>query len=246
MKIQLTSDLHLEFLSPAQEVRLMESFQGRADALVVAGDFLPLKFLDQVRDAFMQLCQKYEYVIFVPGNHEYYGTSVKEANSLLGAIQNEFSNLYVPRNQVMRIGKVLFYGGTMWFPDLPGNQLLKPQLNDFEMIAGIEPYIYDQCLQFTDHFDSRVTEEMVVVSHHLPTYQSVPPRFQAERNIPTLNRFFVHDMEQSILEKQPRLWLHGHTHSPCDYTVGKTRVLCNPFGYPGELSQYNLNLIVEV
>jgi predicted phosphodiesterase len=30
----------------------------------------------------------------------------------------------------------------------------------------------------------------------------------------------------------PDLWIHGHIHSNRDYTIGKTRVICNPRGYP--------------
>jgi hypothetical protein len=31
----------------------------------------------------------------------------------------------------------------------------------------------------------------------------------------------------------PRYWLHGHVHKSLDYTIGDTRVICNPRGYPG-------------
>ena len=38
-------------------------------------------------------------------------------------------------------------------------------------------------------------------------------------------------MNDFILEHQPRLWIHGHTHESFDYEIGKTRVVCNPRGY---------------
>ena len=41
-------------------------------------------------------------------------------------------------------------------------------------------------------------------------------------------------MEPLIIEMQPRLWVHGHTHEIFDYYIGTTRVLCNPRGYPHE------------
>jgi Icc-related predicted phosphoesterase len=31
----------------------------------------------------------------------------------------------------------------------------------------------------------------------------------------------------------PRYWLHGHVHTSLDYTIGDTRVICNPRGHPG-------------
>ena len=35
-------------------------------------------------------------------------------------------------------------------------------------------------------------------------------------------------------ESEAQLWVHGHIHYCCDYTLGKTRVLANPRGYPTE------------
>lgn len=52
-----------------------------------------------------------------------------------------------------------------------------------------------------------------------------------------------------IVEKYgPELWIHGHTHVPCDYELLDTRIVCNPRGYPGEKhdSRFQAGLIVEV
>jgi hypothetical protein len=40
---------------------------------------------------------------------------------------------------------------------------------------------------------------------------------------------FASNMENLILEIQPRLWIHGHDNY--DYQIGKTRIICNPRGY---------------
>ena len=37
-------------------------------------------------------------------------------------------------------------------------------------------------------------------------------------------------LESIIEEYQPKLWIHGHTHVPCDYKIFATRVVCNPRG----------------
>ncbi|HEY5915265.1 MAG TPA: hypothetical protein VJA21_32185 [Verrucomicrobiae bacterium] len=40
---------------------------------------------------------------------------------------------------------------------------------------------------------------------------------------------------------------HGHIHYCCDYTLGKTRVLANPRGYPTESrTGFNPGLVAEV
>jgi Calcineurin-like phosphoesterase len=49
----------------------------------------------------------------------------------------------------------------------------------------------------------------------------------------------------------PKFWLHGHVHRSLDYTIGETRVICNPRGYPGpggtrENPNFNPTLTIEV
>jgi Icc-related predicted phosphoesterase len=45
---------------------------------------------------------------------------------------------------------------------------------------------------------------------------------------------FASTLEDVIERYRPELWIHGHTHVPCDYEIFGTRVICNPRGYPGE------------
>ncbi len=60
------------------------------------------------------------------------------------------------------------------------------------------------------------------------------------------DHFFRCDMVDLIRANKPRLWLHGHTHTPCDYDFHATRVICNPRGYPGERSDTYAPLEIEV
>jgi Icc-related predicted phosphoesterase len=54
-------------------------------------------------------------------------------------------------------------------------------------------------------------------------------------------------MSRFIVESEAQLWVHGHIHYCRDYTLGKTRVLANPRGYPTESRQgFDPGLIVEV
>jgi hypothetical protein len=38
--------------------------------------------------------------------------------------------------------------------------------------------------------------------------------------------------------------VHGHTHSPFDYQVGATRIVCNPKGYSGENPNFDPALTI--
>jgi Icc-related predicted phosphoesterase len=67
----------------------------------------------------------------------------------------------------------------------------------------------------------------IVVTHHAPSIKSNVDQYRSDR----LSAAFASNMEDFILEHQPRLWIHGHTHESFDYQIGKTRVVCNPRGY---------------
>lgn len=123
-----------------------------------------------------------------------------------------------------------FFGGVMWFPDAPHNRMYEDQLSDFLVIRGFKDWVYEENTRFHEAAKNLITPETIVLSHHIPSYQAVHRMFQGDN----LNRFFVSEQTDVILDKRPRLWVYGHTHLPADLTVGGTKLLCNPYGYPSE------------
>lgn len=74
-------------------------------------------------------------------------------------------------------------------------------------------------------------KKVIVVTHHLPTHKSVPREFARDFHG---NGAYASDLSEFILDRpQIKYWVHGHTHDPCDYMIGDTRVICNPRGYIG-------------
>jgi hypothetical protein len=98
------------------------------------------------------------------------------------------------------------------------------------LIRDFEPWVYEQNAAFEKRLAVHVRADDVVVTHHLPAFDSVPPRFVRS----PMNAFFVCDMAKHVLAREPKLWIHGHSHDRCDYILGKTRVVANPLGYPNE------------
>jgi Icc-related predicted phosphoesterase len=75
-------------------------------------------------------------------------------------------------------------------------------------------------------------QKTVVVTHHGVSRQSVPKIYINDPTQPA----YTSELTEFILENQPNLWIHGHTHQAFDYKIGNTRVLTNPKGYPHEKS----------
>ena len=86
-------------------------------------------------------------------------------------------------------------------------------MHDFSLIEDFEPWVYEQNAAFEQVVANQLKASDVVVSHHLPAPASIPERFARS----AMNAFFVCDMTSYMSERQPKLWIHGHSHDRCDY-----------------------------
>lgn len=238
MKLFVCSDLHTEFLQPVEQWELFKKFP-KADGIIIAGDLTSKKYLI---DNLKYLCDKYEHVIFTNGNHEYYNSSFSEIEAILSKVRE--SNFHWLNDSTCNINGTTFLGGTLWFKEDPLNQLYERNLSDFSYIKDFRKEVYERNKKTIVAFNNKqMDENTVVITHHLPSYQSVNKKYRGDQ----LNRFFVCDMEQLILEKQPKYYIHGHTHDSCSYMIDKITVICNPLGYPNERNKnFDWNLIIEI
>ena len=242
MKIQLLSDLHFEFYRRDGGLGIVESTPVAGDVLVLAGDIMPLLQEEYVKKALGWFCAKWPHVVYVPVNHELYHTNPYVAKPLLESVAKSFPNLHVLNPDGFALDGVRFVGGTMWFPRPTGDD---GRISDFWMIKSFEPWVYEEHDRHMKFFEDEVMPGTVLITHHLPDVASVPERFKTDTKS---NAFFVANDTQKIFARDPQLWLHGHTHNACDYVVGKTRVVANPRGYPGEhkAGPHNPSLVIEV
>ncbi|MFC5415934.1 hypothetical protein ACFPL7_13955 [Dongia soli] len=84
----------------------------------------------------------------------------------------------------------------------------------------------------------------IILTHHAPSGQSLPSFRQEDPHAAA----YASSLEDLIEAFQPHLWAHGHVHSSADYTIGSTRVVCNPRGYVPDYSNraFNSELVVEL
>lgn len=253
MKLQIVSDLHLSRAN-------CEIPDVAADALVLAGDIhRPAPAIAWARALDIP-------VVYVPGDHEYYGSSLTQTDLLLRQLSRN-SNVSVLNCQELRLGRVRILGATLWSDfRLAGSgaarrrtmELAGRHSRDFSRIdrdgqpgARFTPADCARC--FTQHLawlDSALAEPFdghtVVVTHFAPSTGSIASGFADS----PLNPFFVSDLEPFIRRNEVSLWVHGHTHSSFDYQVGATRILCNPRGYvvdgEPENPRFDPGLLVEL
>jgi hypothetical protein len=165
------------------------------------------------------------------GDGGHYKSSPTEVARNLAKLTKALPQVVIPENDTVVIGGQRFIAGTMWFRADPTAEQNKRFMHDFSLIQDFEPWVYEQNAAFEKILASQVGADEVVVTHHLPAFESVPARFARS----AMNAFFVCDMAPRVRERQPKLWIHGHSQDRCDYLLGRTRVVANPLGYPNEV-----------
>ena len=255
MKLHILSDLHLEF----DGLRLPEV---DADVTVLAGDIGG--GLQGIEWA-LQAIPCHQPVIYVLGNHEFYGQRTmpelwKKAREKVAG-----THVHLLENEAVEIGGVRFLGATLWtdfdlFDDREGGMKAALDMNDYWNIitnygAG---YTSNRATRLTPKDTLRMHQEsvswlskelsnrgrgpVVAVTHTAPHRGSLHPKYEHHGISPA----FVSDLDGLV--QRADLWIHGHTHDSFDYQAGKCRVVCNPRGYAGhELNPgFDSGLVVEV
>lgn len=253
MKLHVLSDLHNEFSmhKPPQASR-------EANVIVLAGDiWKQARGIGWARETWPN-----HRIIYVIGNHEYYGEMRKLTLAKLH-IEAKKCDIDLLDNAEVIIDGVRFLGATLWTDfELFGRKNLYPcivdaqnYLTDYRAIheahGSFSPVdailLHRESIKFLKRkLNKSFNGKTVVVTHHLPTLRSVSTRFVDDGLTPS----FASNLDYLISGDSVSLWIHGHTHDSFDYQHNGTRILCNPRGYVTnnriENNQFNPNLIVEI
>jgi predicted phosphohydrolase len=247
MKIHLLSDLHTEFAA-------FDPPRTDADVVVLAGDTSTgMKGIALAKAWFPDLP-----VLYVAGNHEYYGESIPRLNHKLRAAADA-AGVHFMENRELVIGGVRFLGCTLWTDfELFGERhhsmaAAQAAMNDFRLIRVDPAYrrfnpadartIHHHSLHWLmERLDEPFNGATVIVTHHAPSLRSVNPPYREHPATPA----YATDLEW-LLDGRAALWVHGHTHLCVDYTIGGTRVVSNQRGYPDDAVEgFDPGKVVEV
>jgi len=241
VKLQLVSDLHLDFCDyTIPDVG--------ADVLVIAGDVLEGYNLSMLY--YENLHKRLNIpIVVVPGNHEFYHTDYT-------VDIHKWQNFKAEGIIILHIGNhwdymgYRFLGDTMWtnVQEQPVNEFyIGKYINDFTQIKNMDTHKMSvlSTLNKLVLFDTiqHSTLPVIVVTHHAPTYRSIDEKYLGDELNAAFANKFDSDIEKSTNIK---LWAHGHVHNTNDYMVGNTRVVSNPKGYNDENPIFNGTLVFDL
>ena len=256
MKLRCLSDLHLEHFCAGQYFD-----PGEGDILILAGDIICAKHLKKngyLKDVYLRFfedCSKnFKNILYVLGNHCHYGYNYEGTQK---TIQEHLpDNFQLMENDTVKIGDYNFIGFTFWTDFRNENPLemmyAQQYMNDYKVIRITSNFrklntndtlgFHKKSKEYLLNQLQELNENVVVISHMAPSYQSVHKDFKN-----TENGAFVSDLDDLILSyPQIKYWCHGHLHSYSNYTIGNCNIICNPVGYPGQITGYNPNLEIEI
>lgn len=246
MKLLVWSDLHLDH-HPAARAAELGAYAARSDAdlLLVAGDVADGP---HALDALAPLLPAGLPVLYVPGNHEFYAPAPGWTHARIRAhLRARAAALGVTLldDSAVRIGGVRFLGATLWTDfalfgePAPAQAAATACMPDYRCIrVGRRRLHASDTVRW--HRRSRAwlagrlaraqPGPTVVLTHHAPHPASLEPRYADD----PVSAAFASDLGACLDGARVVLWIHGHSHCACDYTVGGTRVVANPHGYPRE------------
>ncbi|HVZ57835.1 MAG TPA: metallophosphoesterase [Chitinophagaceae bacterium] len=235
MKIQVASDLHLEFPENRDYLKA-HPLTPTGDLLLLAGDVVPLEKIELAGDFLSYCSDHFACTYWVPGNHEYYQA---DAADYPGPFREAIcSNLFLVNNWSVQHGSVRFLFSTLWTRIRPAfADWIYHGFNDFHQIRygsrqlSLPGYqqLHEDCVAFLQkELEKNWTGTTFVITHHVPTLLNYPAQYAGD----PFNDAFAVDMTPLMDASPIHYWLYGHHHhNGPDFRIGASCLVTNQLGY---------------
>jgi len=247
---QLASDIHLEFPNIDKQY---PKIPGLAPILVLAGDIgsLPTENSTHKLVQFLNVCaDTFEVVLYIAGNHEFYGKTYGYVKQTLSDICSKRENLYFLDDSSYYSKKFncRFLGSTLW-TKIPSerHKAVYAMLNDYKKVDVIDAEtkkvrklkIEDTDKYFEDgisFFEKEIKnakenkESVVLISHHAPLRKGTSdPKYAEDKH--GIQSAFASDLTD-LLADPIIAFCFGHTHwsTVIDHESG-VKIFANQVGY---------------
>ncbi|KAI1341658.1 Metallo-dependent phosphatase-like protein [Xylariaceae sp. FL0016] len=240
-RVQILSDLHLELC----QQYLTYEFPATAPLLLLAGDVGRLLDYDALLAFFSVQVSRYEKVLWVLGNHEFYGLDYESTVSRASQLAQE--EKLAGRLELLQRkrwddpnSRLTVLGCTLW-SYVTGKEVeaVVGRVKDFKRIANwsiaghngahVEDLVWlrEQAAQIRaqKHSERRV---VLIATHHAPCHDGTS---RPEHRQNPWNAAFATDLLDSGDWTGVRVWVFGHTHHCVDFERDGLRVVANQRGY---------------
>lgn len=238
------SDLHLEVGQQYSNFEIVP----RANRLVLAGDIGRLADYQPFRDFLCSVCQKFEQVFLILGNHEFFGISREEGLRLADKLQSDpelMGKLIVMNRKRVDLEDVTILGCTLHSHIPPeAEEIVRTKVNDFRRIVGWSVAKHsdehakdvkwlENEISLIRQIDSgsRLKRTIIIISHHAPLAKGTSkPSDEANPWNSAFATGLIGNKEKSCLD-DVQWWVFGHTHHCSELVCGGVNLVSNQRGY---------------
>jgi UDP-2,3-diacylglucosamine pyrophosphatase LpxH len=275
LSVQIISDIHPEY-TQNQTPNILDFLDPSADILILAGDCGNLHKPSQLENLLISACTHFKYVLYTPGNHEYYRVHTNNGipmeilqQRLENIVENVNSRLLTPEGEnagtrlwllqkgCVQINNILFAGCTLW-----SNPTFTSELPN---------YIVRITAEKTSTGPRTMTKEEYADMHnsHVEWLQSIKEYYQTDENTnklvivthhpPCRDMFrdselsdefaslYYTDLPREIFQNVD-VWVSGHIHKTFDFfTEENCRLVSNQLGKPRRPNRdFIRNFVIEI
>jgi Icc-related predicted phosphoesterase len=259
-KFRVLSDLHVEFYASPKylQAKLNKLYPDieEDEILIVAGDLgvagtgkKGAALNPEYQSMLEYFAKKWNTVILVPGNHEYYdrdkSVCLEDVDAMIEKTCKKLGITFLNKNYV-EIKNHVILGCTLWSEATKEaykgmNDNLKAILSHDELLkVHCEHYVW---LKTQLEKCKEKNLEAIVITHHLPLMELTHPKYLQPQYKP-LNSAYASKLNSlfELYSNKLRLWVCGHTHEKSEKTLYGVNFLINPMGYPREKKETVMKL----
>ena len=267
--VQIVSDIHPEYTNDSSP-DILDFVTPSADILVLAGDCGNLHKPTQLEHLLLSACIQFKYVIYVPGNHEFYrfkyiNSSPMETlqvrlenieRSVNGRLHGNVKRLHVLQRGMIRVGGALFIGCTLWsraiFEGGLPTHIVRIGTRSNSGVTSLTKEGYNRLheidLDFITETVNEATEDdsvekVIVITHHPPCRDMFFPHELTTK----YSTLYYTDLPRELFEKVD-MWISGHIHKTYDIAMPEgCRLVSNQIGKPNRPNlEFSREFIVDI
>ena len=257
MNVLTVSDLHNEFYRHKKQPIPDINVDAPIDLVIFAGD------IDTGTKGMAWAIEQAKKLnvpaVYIPGNHEFYGknyhSTVRKMDELSqGSPVTLLVDKAIVINGVQLIGAILWTDFELLSRDTRESAMREAGelMSDYSKIrmdvrgtyAKLKPLdtlrMHTQSMQFIEAtLEKEFEGTRIIATHHAPSVHSI----EEDDRENMISTAYASELSSTMRLYDIDLWVHGHTHVKVDYELEGTRVFSNPKGYPGQLKDYQEEVV---
>jgi predicted phosphohydrolase len=233
MKIQIASDLHLDQLNSSYDYKKL--IYPESDILILAGDICHIENLNKYTNFFNYLNDNFHYIIYIPGNHEFYNKKslkIIEMTTMITDFLKNYKNFIYLNNRSIIIEDILFTGSCLWCsPTVDPPSWFNIDLSKEDICE-----MNFESIKYLNEISSLKHQKHIIITHY--------PPIKLDLNFHSTKYFYkeYYVNKNLYLDYSPLYWIYGHTHSNFNKKIDNTTYISNQ----RKDKSYNNKLVISL